>query len=82
MLGSEEKLKRSISKTIGDTTIQFEHIEAKKASTGIDLYMKKHNADLLVLLTKKYDLFERLFHRSVTRELSYFAHYPTLIYHH
>lgn len=81
--GSElEEMIRSIITEVGAIPIKFEHIEAAKASTGIDRYMKKHNADLLVLLTKKYDLFERLFHRSVTKELSYFASYPVLIYHH
>lgn len=37
-------------------------------------------ADMLVLLTRRYSLIERLFHRSVIRRLSFIAGYPILVY--
>ncbi len=61
--------------------INFEQITAKKVSTGIDLYMKQNDSDALVLLTKQYDLIDQIFHHSITKELSYYASYPVLIYH-
>lgn len=51
-----------------------------EVNLGIDQYMLKENADLLVLLTKHRNFFEKLFNDSLTKQMSYFTDYPLLIY--
>lgn len=47
---------------------------------GIDQYMIREDAELLVLLTKEKNFFEKLFTRSLSESMSYFVDYPLLIY--
>jgi len=44
------------------------------------LHEAMEGSDLLVLLAKQYSFFEKLFHRSTIRKLSFIAGYPILIY--
>ncbi len=47
---------------------------------GIDEFMLKENAHLLTVLMEKRNLIERVFHRSVTKKLSYLMDFPLLVY--
>lgn len=44
----------------------------------IENYLDTEDADLLILLRRNMSFFEKLFHKSVTRKLSYFTNYPIL----
>ena len=48
---------------------------------GLEKYAREHNADLIVLFTTKRDFFEKIFHKSVTRDLILHSKKPLLIYH-
>lgn len=56
------------------------HIFEDEVNQGIDQYMIRQNADLLVLLTKHRNFFEKIFHRSLSMRMSYFVNYPLLIF--
>jgi nucleotide-binding universal stress UspA family protein len=47
---------------------------------GIDDFMMRENANLLGVLMTKRNLIERVFHRSVTKKLSYLMDFPLLVY--
>jgi nucleotide-binding universal stress UspA family protein len=47
---------------------------------AIDRYMIKEDCDLLVLLTHERNFFEKLFHDSLSKKMSYFSDYPLLIF--
>ncbi len=48
-------------------------------SEGLDDYMKTSESDLLILLYKKRNYFENLFHHSLTKHLSNFADFPFMV---
>ncbi len=62
--------------------IDFRRGVEEDTADGLNSYMATHNADLLVLLTREYAFLERLFHNSITRQLSFIASYPLLVYNH
>lgn len=47
---------------------------------GIDKYMSEEQSNVLAIMMEKRNLIDRLFHKSVTKELSYMMDYPILIY--
>lgn len=61
-----------------------QHLIQYKRMIGNDVPGLLHEAmqgsDLLVLLAKQYSFFEKLFHRSTIRKLSFIADYPILVY--
>lgn len=64
-----------------DPQICFSRIVNSDVISSIDDYMHKHHGNLLVLLTRQYNFAERLFHKSSTKNLSFIATYPILVYH-
>jgi len=48
-------------------------------SEGLENYMKTTESDLLVLLYKKRDFFDDLFHHSLTKHLSNFSDFPFMV---
>lgn len=47
---------------------------------GIDDFMMREKAELLAVLMEKRNFIERVFHRSVTKKLSYLMDFPLLVY--
>lgn len=47
---------------------------------GIDSFMMREKAHLLTVLMEKRNLIERVFHKSVTKKLSYLMDFPLLVY--
>ena len=47
---------------------------------GIDSYMMEEKSDVLAILMEKRNIIDRLFHKSVTKELSYLMDFPLLVY--
>jgi nucleotide-binding universal stress UspA family protein len=47
---------------------------------GIDDFMMREKAHLLAVLMEKRNLIERIFHKSVTKKLSYMMDFPLLVY--
>ena len=67
------------------TFINYEHLYFDRQviggeiAWGLDLYVTDQRADMLVLLTKHRNFFERLFHKSVSNQLAYLTDYPIFV---
>ena len=73
----KEELKGFISDQL---TVNYELRESTgDVEHSLHEYMQEKNADLLVLMTHQRNFFERIFHKSITKRLSYFTDYPLLI---
>jgi nucleotide-binding universal stress UspA family protein len=57
------------------------HRKAENLAKGLQEYAKELNADLTVLFTTRKTFIEKLFHKSVTRDLILHSKTPLLIYH-
>ena len=49
--------------------------------SGIEKFVDEKEIDLLGMVARHHNFFERIFHKSVTQELSKLAHFPMLILH-
>ncbi len=74
-----EEFKGELSKFIHYDDISFNRMVFKHIAAGLDEYMKQTGADMLVLLNKKLNFLETLFHTSLTQHLSKFTDYPLMI---
>ncbi len=50
-------------------------------SDGLENYLDKHKPDLLIVVPKRHNLFEKIFRESMTKHLAYHAHIPVLTIH-
>lgn len=76
-----EDYKKEISSYINYEKLSFAiQVYEDEIDRGIDEYMIKEEAELLVLLTKEKNFFEKLFTKSLSESMSYFVDYPLLIY--
>lgn len=57
----------------------FDRLVFESIAHGLDSYVKEIEADLLVMLSKKRNFVDSLFHRSLTDHLDKFSGYPILI---
>jgi nucleotide-binding universal stress UspA family protein len=57
------------------------HRQAEDVAEGLEKYSNEANADLIVLFTTKRNIIEKLFHKSVTKDLVLHSKKPLLIYH-
>lgn len=62
-----------------DIKHSFEHKKYDNVVSGIDHYIHEENADILVVVARKYNFFERLFHKSISKTLSILADIPMVI---
>jgi nucleotide-binding universal stress UspA family protein len=74
-----EEFKGELMSFVNYDKISFNRVVFKHVATGLNEYMKEKNADLLVLLNKKLNFLESLFHRSLTQHLDKFTDYPLMI---
>ncbi|MCR9173166.1 MAG: universal stress protein [bacterium] len=65
--------------TCGDIPHNFENIKNENVAAGIGSYMNASNADLLAIVARKHNFLERLFQKSITKEVSLLASFPMLI---
>lgn len=57
----------------------FNHIEEKQVLKGISQFVKDQKADMIVLISRQYPLLQRIFHKSITKDMSMQAQLPLLI---
>lgn len=74
-----EEFKSELENFMHGQQVVFDRVVFHNIAEGLDKYMKSENADLLVLLNKKLNFFESLFHRSLTDHLDKFTDYPLMI---
>lgn len=63
----------------GDIPHQFENCKNENVAAGIGSYMKESNAQMLAVVARKHNFLERLFQKSITKEVSLFASFPMLV---
>jgi len=74
-----EDFKDGLLHFIHDGDVSFNRVIFKHVAQGLDEYMKEEKADMLVLLNKKLNFLESLFHRSLTQHLDKYTDYPLMI---
>ncbi|MCW8896758.1 MAG: universal stress protein [Flavobacteriales bacterium] len=81
-VGAEEKqMAQSIANILNIDTINTTYFKHEDVIYGTKEYVKQHNTSLMVLVNKKRNFFEDLFHISFTKQISFHAEIPLLILH-
>lgn len=76
-----EDFKKELKSYINYEKLTFTmQVYEDEVNLGIDRYMIAQEAELLVLLTRERNFFEKLFTRSLTQRMSYFVDYPLLVF--
>ena len=73
---------REALKTIGADILYFSDIESGNVSEELHKFIVKQECDILVLNTKHRYMLEKVFDSSLSKELSYDAGVPVLVFHH
>lgn len=66
--------------TAGYSKIVYQDIKDDNISKAIDTYIIENKVDMLAMFTHKLDTYEKLFGKSITRELAFHAHVPLLTF--
>lgn len=63
----------------GQIAHSFENIKNENVAAGIGSYMDASNSDMLAIVARKHNFMERLFKKSITKEVSLMASFPMII---
>ena len=78
---SYEEFKRELSSFVGYDKISYYLKEYKEdISSGIEEFVQEQQGDVLVLLKRRRNFFEKILSSSVSTEISYLSAHPLLIY--
>jgi len=81
-IGADEKqMAQSITNILDVADIKTSYFKHEDVIYGTKEYVKQHNTSLMVLVNKKRNFFEDLFHISFTKQISFHAEIPLLILH-
>jgi nucleotide-binding universal stress UspA family protein len=81
-IGADEKqMAQSITNILDVEDIKTSYFKHEDVIYGTKEYVKQHNTSLMVLVNKKRNFFEDLFHISFTKQISFHAEIPLLILH-
>jgi len=58
---------------------EYHYTDHEDTAEGIMQFADEHDIQLVITVPKKYDFFESLFHRSVTKKLAFHTHIPLLL---
>lgn len=77
-----EERKEQIAAALTDAIpVSFDSLHTDNPGHALEMYMKKTNADILILNSRHYSLLQRIFHKSLTKALSVIADFPMLVIH-
>lgn len=67
----------------GDPTYAFNMatIDAKTVTEGLNQYIEENEIDLVIMVAHKRNLWERILHKSITKEMAITTKVPILVYH-
>lgn len=74
-----EEFQKELMGFVHGEKISFNRKVFKEVAHGLDTYMKDARADLLVLLSKRTNLLQSLFQKSLVQHLDKFSDYPLLV---
>ncbi len=75
-----EDYKEELMKFVHYDKVTFSRVVFSHVAEGLDEYMKQSGSDLLVLLEKRRNFLNSMFHKSLTGNLDKFTDYPLLVY--
>jgi len=65
-----------------DVDVEYETLVNEDTVEGVNEYIKKHKqADILVMVPRKKNFFEKIFTKSVAKKVAYHSHVPMLTLH-
>jgi nucleotide-binding universal stress UspA family protein len=64
---------------LGGLSPEVVHVVSDNVSSGLDSYLNAGDIDLLIMVRRDYGLFERIFHKSVSRTLAMHTKTPLLV---
>jgi nucleotide-binding universal stress UspA family protein len=73
-----QKVKR-LFEACGSIAHTFDNIKSENVAAGIGSYVKDNGASMLALVARKHNFIERLFQKSITKEVSFLASFPMVI---
>jgi nucleotide-binding universal stress UspA family protein len=87
----DTEISRSVFRSLKNTYEDSKELDLRRmdfvrkvnddTARGVHEFMHETGADLLILLHSNYSFSEKLFHRSVAKDLSIMAYYPMIVYH-
>ncbi|HEY0175113.1 MAG TPA: universal stress protein, partial [Pedobacter sp.] len=60
--------------------VKYLYTDHENIEEGILDFADEHAVDLLIAVPKEYNFLERIFHRSLTKNLAYRTHLPLLVF--
>lgn len=78
---SREASMRELDQLMGDRMSSFIHINSSEVVEGLCRTARENKADLLVLVDRRRNFFQRIFHKSVTRKMGWKTEIPMLVLH-
>ncbi|XOV67724.1 MAG: universal stress protein [Fluviicola sp.] len=76
---SESSEVKTFFKTCGTVSHTFENIKNENVAAGISSYMNDSHAEILAIVARKHNFLERLFQKSITKEVSLLASFPMFV---
>lgn len=70
----------ALMKTARYPKIVYQEVKGDDVGKAIDTYIEESKADMLAMFTHKLDTYEKLFGKSITRQLAFHAHVPLLTF--
>lgn len=67
--------------TLEKVSHSFHNVNNSDVVAGIEQFVNENKVDLLTIIPRHHHFFDRLFNKSVTREISMLAHVPLLVLH-
>ncbi len=75
-----EELPKWVGSYIEPNQVTFESVYGEDKELALDQYIKTQKADLLAMLTKKHNFFQRMFSSDLTKKMAYHTHIPLLAF--
>jgi nucleotide-binding universal stress UspA family protein len=77
-----ESFKDLVTKNVAYNNISFQIISGQSVENTLEKYVDKESTDMLVMSTHYRDFFDKIFGRSVTKQLAYHIKIPLMTLHH
>ncbi|MDT8413142.1 MAG: universal stress protein [Vicingaceae bacterium] len=78
---AEKQVAQTIANILNVAAIETTYFKHEDVIYGTKEYIQQHNTSIMVLVNKKRNFFEDLFHISFTKQISFHAEIPLLILH-
>lgn len=76
-----KRLTEWVTEHIGKEQITFDSVYADDKEEALDNYIDEQQADMLAMLTKKRNFFQRMFSSDLTKKMAFHTHVPLLAFH-